>query len=162
MWSRRDDEDQRMRVVAGAHRGRLWSLPRGSPDVGGAAPCDDGGVGPTVLIVDDHADFRAFARTLLEAGGFEVVGEARDGASALSAARRLKPALVLLDVQLPDIDGFAVCEQLASDVPAPLVVLTSSREASSYRRRLGASSARGFIPKAELSAPALAALSHAV
>ena len=79
----------------------------------GPAPCDDGAVGPTVLIVDDHADFRAFARTLLEAGGFEVVGEARDGASALSAARALRPELVLLDVQLPDIDGFAVCEQLA-------------------------------------------------
>ena len=76
------------------------------------ARCEDGGVGTTVLIVDDHRDFRAFARALLEAGGFEVVGEAIDGASALVAARALKPALVLLDVQLPDIDGFAVCEQL--------------------------------------------------
>jgi DNA-binding NarL/FixJ family response regulator len=119
-------------------------------------------VGPTVLIVDDHADFRAFARTLLEAGGFEVVGEARDGASALSAARTLRPGLVLLDVQLPDVDGFAVCEQLAEDEVPPMVVLTSSRDASSYRRRLGGSSARGFIPKAELSAPALATFLHAV
>ena len=117
-------------------------------------------VGPTVLIVDDHGDFRAFARTLLEAGGFEVVGEARDGASALSAARTLRPGLVLLDVQLPDIDGFAVCEQLAEAEASPTVVLTSSREASSYRRRLGGSSARGFIPKAELSAPALAMFVH--
>ena len=63
-------------------------------------------MGTTVLIVDDHRDFRAFARALLEAGGFEVVGEAVDGASALVTARALKPALVLLDVQLPDIDGF--------------------------------------------------------
>src|SRR6187200_2188592 len=83
-------------------------------------------------------------------GGFEVVGEASDGASALVAARALKPGLVLLD-----IDGFAVCEQLAGEEVSPLVVLTSSREASSYRRRLGASSARGFIAKADLSAPAL-------
>ena len=79
-------------------------------------PCEDGAVGPTVLIVDDHADFRAFARTLLEAGGFEVVGEARDGASALVAARALKPGLVLLDIQLPDIDGFALCEQGADRI----------------------------------------------
>jgi CheY-like chemotaxis protein len=136
-----------------------WSgLPRArvSPDVRGGAPCDDDGVGLTVLIVDDHADFRAFARALLVAGGFEVVGEAADGAAALSEARALRPDLVLLDVQLPDIDGFAVCDQLAADEAAPTVVLTSSRDASSYRRRLGASGARGFIPKADLSAPALA------
>ena len=113
-------------------------------------------MGPTVLIVDDHADFRAFARALLAAGGFEVVGEAPDGAAALSQARALKPDLVLLDVQLPDIDGFAVCDQLAADAAPPAVVLTSSRDASSYRRRLGGSSARGFITKADLSAPALA------
>ena len=76
--------------------------------------CDDGGVSTTVLIVDDHADFRGFARTLLEVAGFEVVGEACDGASALLAIRELRPELVLLDVQLPDMDGFAVCEELAA------------------------------------------------
>jgi DNA-binding NarL/FixJ family response regulator len=112
-------------------------------------------MGTTVLIVDDHRDFRAFARALLEAGGFEVVGEAVDGASALVAARTLKPAVVLLDVQLPDIDGFAVCEQLVGEDGPPVVVLTSTRDASSYRRRLGQSRARGFIGKAELSAPLL-------
>ena len=115
-------------------------------------------MGTTVLIVDDHPDFRAFARALLEAGGFEVVGEAHDGASALVAARSLKPALVLLDVQLPDVDGFAVCEQLTAAEGPPVVVLTSSRDPSSYRRRLGETSARGFIAKAELSGPGLAAL----
>jgi two-component system nitrate/nitrite response regulator NarL len=113
-------------------------------------------VDPTVLIVDDHADFRTFARSILEAGGFDVVGEAGDGASALTSARALRPGLVLLDVQLPDIDGFAVCEQLAEDESSPGVVLTSSRDASSFRRRLGGSSALGFIAKAELSAAALA------
>ena len=150
-----------MRVVVGAHQGQPWrcsalSLVRVSPDVAGGARCDDGGVGTTVLIVDDHRDFRAFARALLEAGGFEVVGEAVDGVSALVAARALKPALMLLDVQLPDIDGFAVCEQLAGDDGPPVVVLTSTRDATSYRRRLGQSSARGFIAKAELSGPRLA------
>jgi DNA-binding NarL/FixJ family response regulator len=118
----------------------------------------DGAVGPSVLIVDDHADFRAFARALLAADGFDVVGEAHNGASALAAARSLKPGLVLLDIQLPDIDGFAVCEALASGGDPPVVVLTSSRDASSYRRRLGESSARGFIPKAELSGAGLASL----
>ncbi len=91
-------------------------------------PCEDGAVGPTVLIVDDHADFRAFARTLLEAGGFEVVGEARDGASALAAARALKPGLVLLDIQLPDIDGYEATRRIKAR-PAlqhiPIVVVTS-------------------------------------
>jgi DNA-binding NarL/FixJ family response regulator len=118
-------------------------------------------VGTRVLIVDDHADFRAFARTLLEVEGFEVVGEAHDGASAIAAARLLKPGIVLLDVQLPDKDGFEVCEELAGDDDAPAVVLTSSRDASSYRRRLVGSRARGFIPKAELSGPGLASLAGA-
>ena len=150
-----------MLAVVGAHQGQpsrcsALSLTRDSPDVAGGVWCEDGGVGTTVLIVDDHHDFRALARALLEAGGFEVVGEAVDGASALVAARALRPALVLLDVQLPDIDGFAVCEQLAGDDGRPVVVLTSTRDASSYRRRLGQSSARGFIAKAELSGPRLA------
>jgi DNA-binding NarL/FixJ family response regulator len=112
----------------------------------------------SVLIVDDHADFRTFARTLLQNDGFDVVGEAADGESALAAARDLKPRLVLLDVQLPDIDGFIVCERLADDGDAPVVVLTSSREPSSYRRRLDASSAAGFVPKDELTGAALTAL----
>ena len=109
----------------------------------------------TVLIVDDHASFRSSARALLEAGGFDVVGEAADGRSALSAVQRLRPAVVLLDVQLPDLDGFAVAERLA-EVTA--VVLISSRDASAYRRRLAGSPARGFLAKSELSGPALAAL----
>ena len=133
---------------------------RDNPDVWAAAPCDDGAVATTVLIVDDHADFRAFARLLLRAEGFEVVGEAADGASALAAARALRPDLVVLDIQLPDVDGFAVCEQLAESESAPDVVLTSSRTASSYRRRLGDTSARGFIAKAELSGAGLSALAR--
>ncbi|HXV95956.1 MAG TPA: response regulator transcription factor [Gaiellaceae bacterium] len=112
----------------------------------------------TVLIVDDHAGFRSFARALLESEGFDVVGEAADGASALALARSLTPELVLLDVALPDMDGFAVCEALLGAGIAPAVVLTSSRDASSYRRRLERSRARGFIPKSELSGPALAEL----
>ena len=111
-----------------------------------------------VLVVDDHPSFRRCARELLTAEGFEVVGEAEDGASGLEAAARLRPAVVLLDVQLPDLDGFAVAERLTAESDAPRVVLVSSRDASSYRRRLDGTRARGFIPKAELSGAALSAL----
>jgi DNA-binding NarL/FixJ family response regulator len=121
-------------------------------------PCDDSPVPLTVLIVDDHEGFRQTARALLEADGFEVVGEAADGASAIADTQRLHPELVLLDVQLPDLDGFEVAARLAQRSKAPAVVLTSTRSASSYRRRLANSPARGFIAKSELSGEALAAL----
>jgi DNA-binding NarL/FixJ family response regulator len=110
----------------------------------------------TVLIVDDHAGFRAGAKALLEADGFEVVGEAADGPSALEQARRLAPQVVLLDVQLPGMDGFAVAERLAAEPAAPVVVLVSSRGRGTFRGRLASSPARGFITKAEFSGESLA------
>jgi DNA-binding NarL/FixJ family response regulator len=131
---------------------------RVGPDAVGVGPCNDCAVERTVLIVDDHSGFRSAARALLEADGFEVVGEAADGESALVAAVRLRPALVLVDIQLPDIDGFAVAERLAGSEPAPAIVLISSRAASSYRRRLADSPALGFVAKSELSGAALSAL----
>jgi DNA-binding NarL/FixJ family response regulator len=112
----------------------------------------------TVLIVDDHEAFRESAAALLEAEGFAVVGEAADGGSAIAQAERLRPEVVLLDIQLPDLDGFAVAERLASESDPPIVVLISSREAAAYGPRLGAAVARGFLPKRELSGAALAAL----
>jgi CheY-like chemotaxis protein len=112
----------------------------------------------SVLIVDDHAEFRRMARTLLEAAGFAVVGEAADGQSALTEAARLHPGLVLLDIRLPDLDGFEVADRLARGADPPVVVLTSSRPESTYRRRLAGSRAAGFIAKSELSGAALAAL----
>jgi two-component system, NarL family, nitrate/nitrite response regulator NarL len=122
---------------------------------------DDGRMqrGRTVLIVDDHDAFRSLARSLLEAEGFEVVGEASDGGSAIDTVLRLRPDIVLLDVQLPNLDGFAVAERLAAvHRDRPVVVLVSSRDASSYRRRLAATPARGFITKSQLSGSALSAL----
>jgi DNA-binding NarL/FixJ family response regulator len=112
----------------------------------------------TVLIVDDHVPFRALARRLLESTGYDVVGEADDGSSAIAAAARLRPRVVLLDVQLPDLDGFAVTERLVASDDPPAVILVSSRDASAYRRRLARSPARGFIAKSELTGPMLAAL----
>ena len=111
----------------------------------------------TVLIVDDQPSFRALARTVLQAEGFDVVGEAVDGASALTEAERLRPELVLLDAQLPDTDGFAVAAQLTRDGGGPAVVLTSSRDAADFGPLIAESGALGFVPKAELSAAALAA-----
>jgi DNA-binding NarL/FixJ family response regulator len=112
----------------------------------------------TVLIVDDHSDFRESARALLEFDGFDVVGEAADGKEALIEAERLRPEVVLLDIQLPDEDGFAVAQRLAACVGAPAVVLISSREAAAYGPRLDATPARGFIAKRRLSGEALAAM----
>ena len=112
----------------------------------------------TVLIVDDHGGFRATARALLEAEGYEVVGEAADGANAVAEARRLRPDMVLLDVQLPDMTGFDVAERMAADGACTQVILTSSREASDYGELVDESPARGFIPKDQLSAGAIAEL----
>lgn len=126
---------------------------------------------PTALVVDDHEGFRAFARLILESAGFTVT-EAATGAEAASAAAATSPQLVLLDIQLPDTDGFEVARRLTAaqgppaqqgppgrqDPPAqprPVIVLTSTREASDYGGRIAASPAAGFLPKDQLSAGAL-------
>ena len=109
----------------------------------------------SVLIVDDHPSFRSSARALLEAEGFRVVGEAEDGAGALAGARELRPDLVLLDVQLPDLDGFDVAARLTANGGAPEVILVSSRDRDDLGARVARSGASGFIPKSELSAAAI-------
>ena len=112
----------------------------------------------TILIVDDHPSFRASARAILEAEGFEVVGEAEDVASALAAVRELHPEIVLLDVQLPDGTGFDVAAQLSGNGDRPAVVLVSSRDRADYGSLVEESGAVGFIAKDELSGSALTAL----
>ena len=109
----------------------------------------------TVLIVDDHASFRGLARRVLTAGGFDVVGEAADGAQAIRAVAALLPDVVLLDIQLPDMDGFGVAAALTGNGRSPDIVLVSSRAASDYGTRIADSNALGFIPKADLSPEAL-------
>jgi CheY-like chemotaxis protein len=115
-------------------------------------------VSPRALIVDDHASFRAVARRLLEGGGFEVVGEAADGAAAIAAARDLRPDFVLLDVGLPDMDGIAVAGLLADEPDPPIVVLTSGRDAADYGRGAFDGVAAVFVPKGDLSGARLRSL----
>jgi DNA-binding NarL/FixJ family response regulator len=105
----------------------------------------------TVLVVDDHSGFRTCARRLLEDEGYEVVGEAADGASALTSARELQPELALVDVYLPDLDGFEVAAGLAALDRAPAIILTSSRGRAELESLVPGSGARGFVPKDELS-----------
>jgi len=115
-------------------------------------------VGLSVLIVDDHEEFRRSAGTLLELDGFTVIGGACDAAEALANARDMRPDVVLLDIQLPDLDGFAVAERIALLDDPPIVILVSSRDGTVYGSRLAASPARGFIAKRQLSGAALASL----
>lgn len=110
----------------------------------------------TVLIVDDHSAFRRSARRMLEGEGFEIVGEAEDGSSAIDAVRETQPDVVLLDIALPDLSGYDVAEQLAGS--SSKVVLTSSRAQSDLGRRLRDSSVLGFIPKDRLSGEAIRSL----
>ena len=108
--------------------------------------------------MDDHVSFRRAAAALLQALGAEVVGEAEDGEGAVRAAAALSPDVVLLDVGLPDSDGFAVAARIVAADPARAVVLTSTRDSSDYGGLVAGSAARGFITKSELSGPALAAV----
>jgi DNA-binding NarL/FixJ family response regulator len=119
--------------------------------------CDYGRM-RTIVVVDDHPTFRATARVLLEAEGFDVIGEAEDGASALEQVAALRPEVVLLDVQLPDIDGFEVAARLQRNGERSQIVLTSSRDAADFGTLVERSGARGFVPKDELSGAAIAAL----
>jgi DNA-binding NarL/FixJ family response regulator len=112
----------------------------------------------SVLIVDDHDTFRVLARAVLEASGYSVAGEAADGESALVAAVEVEPDIVLLDIQLPGIDGFTVAERLAQLPRPPAIVLVSTRDEDAYRERLSEAPALGFVNKSDFSGGALAAL----
>jgi DNA-binding NarL/FixJ family response regulator len=112
----------------------------------------------SVLIVDDHATFRSSARAVLEADGFDVVGEAASVGEAVEAVARVQPQIVLLDVELPDGNGFDLAERLTANGSRINVVLVSSRDYSDFVTLVAQSGARGFLPKAELSGERLDAL----
>jgi DNA-binding NarL/FixJ family response regulator len=127
--------------------------------MGKAAGIDDNpAMSRTVLIVDDHEGFRASARRVLEAGGYSVIAEAADGSSGVTAAAESRPDLALVDVQLPDFDGFEVTRRLVEAGDAPAIVLISSHERADFGSLVENSGARGFVSKSDLSAAALEAL----
>jgi len=123
------------------------------PLVNGTIGCHHQHMPGRAIVVDDHQAFRASARRLLEVSGYDVVGEAADGASGLALARELEPELVLLDVALPDMSGFDVADELAGG-PCD-IVLVSSRDPTDLGRRVARSGARGFISKERLSEESL-------
>jgi DNA-binding NarL/FixJ family response regulator len=127
---------------------------------GGGALRDDNReqMAMTLMIVDDHRSFRDAARRVLESAGFVIVGEAADGESALAAIARLRPDVLLLDVQLPGIDGFELASRLTQRGDAPQIVMTSSRDGADFGPLVEQSGARGFIHKADLSGPAIDAV----
>ena len=112
---------------------------------------------PRIVIVDDDSSFLATVRQLLEAEGFVVVGEALTGLDGVALAAELQPDLVLVDVNLPDIDGFEVVERIARGDDAPPVVITSIRSADDFGGLIEESRARAFVTKADISGDALAA-----
>jgi DNA-binding NarL/FixJ family response regulator len=139
--------------------GSVVVLPRAGTVAVRRSPLDDAGMDrPTVLIVDDHAGFREHATELLANAGFEIVAEAVDGRTACELARRFDPTIVLLDVQLPDIDGFAVAREIVDGPSAAAVVLVSTRDAADYGRRPADCGAVGFISKSRLSGDTLRAI----
>lgn len=113
---------------------------------------------PTVLIVDDHTTFRAMVRAVLEADGFEVVGDAADGGAGLAAVAALHPDLVLLDVRLPDGDGFSIAQQLSGRRDSPAVIVTSSSDDPRYPDLARRSGALGFVAKHDLCGTTLRSL----
>ena len=119
---------------------------------------DDVRMRRTVLVVDDHAGFRASVRELFSESRFNVVAEADDAPSALQEFARVRPDVVLLDIALPGTDGFAVAEALAAEARPPAVVLVSTRDASDYGSRLAGAKVRGFIQKQRLSSTVLETL----
>ena len=136
-----------------AHRGTYVGKLEDSVEIKGQASAV-----MTVLIVDDNDVFRSSARAVMQAAGYDVIGEAGDISGAIAQVHALHPDIVLLDIQLPDGDGFTLADQLAIEDQAPTVVLISSRERADYGSRVDDAHAAGFISKVDLSRGTLEAL----
>ena len=111
-----------------------------------------------VLLVDDHPEFRAFARGLITSAGFEVIAEAGDGSAALQAAHLHQPEIVVLDIRLPDMSGLDVARRMTAGPNPPVVILISSGDRREYEQVARDAGAQGFIAKADLTAATLRAL----
>jgi two-component system, NarL family, response regulator DesR len=106
---------------------------------------------PTVLLVDDATCFRGVARSLLERRGYRVVAEADTAATALVSYQVVRPEAALIDLELPDANGFDLAARLVSIDPRLAVLLTSARFDQGFYALAVASGARGFVPKSVLA-----------
>jgi two-component system response regulator DesR len=104
-----------------------------------------------VLLVDDAPFYRRIACELLARRGYAVAGEAETIAAALSLAGAVQPDAALVDVRLPDGDGFDLAARLTRLYPWMAVLLTSSEFDDDFHARADASGARGFVPKLHLA-----------
>ena len=110
---------------------------------------------PRVLLADDHADFRRAARTVVQAAGFEVVGEATSGEEALELVERLRPNLVLMDIRMPGMGGIAATRMLAARRPQTTTILLSTYAVEDLPPQTLTCGAAGYVPKAEFGPRAL-------
>jgi|SRR5579864_3346751 two-component system invasion response regulator UvrY len=109
-----------------------------------------------VLVVDDQAPFRAAARAVLRhAEGFELVGEASSGAEAIALADELRPALVLMDINMPEMTGIEATRRIVAGHPDVVVVLCSTYELEDLPADAATSGARAYVNKERLSAALL-------
>ncbi len=110
----------------------------------------------SVLIVDDQEPFRSAARMVVElTDGFEVVGEAETGEAGVEMTGELEPDLVLVDINMPGIDGLEATRRITSTRPETKVVIFSTYEASEYESRAKDAGAIAFIPKSDFDPGAL-------
>jgi DNA-binding NarL/FixJ family response regulator len=116
----------------------------------------------TVVTIDDQPRFRALARQLVDSvPGLHVIADASTGHEGLALVRSLRPDVVLLDVNLPDIDGIKVCVQLREERPTPMVILVSSDDEPEYATAAHECGALAFVPKQRLTAALLQAILRA-
>jgi CheY-like chemotaxis protein len=105
----------------------------------------------SILVVDDEPTFRRLARLLLASQGFVVVAEAGSVADAVSTARRVKPSAALVDVELPDGDGFELAGRLSAMPWSPRIVVTSVQSGADFTTEARRVGAEAFVLKADLA-----------
>jgi DNA-binding NarL/FixJ family response regulator len=106
----------------------------------------------SVLVVDDQAPFRSAARAVLRRlEGFEFAGEAASGPEAIELVDRLRPALVLMDINMPEMSGIEATRQITAAHPDVVVILCSTYDAADLPRAAAASGATAYVNKERLA-----------
>jgi DNA-binding NarL/FixJ family response regulator len=113
-----------------------------------------------ILIVDDHPSFRSTARMLFESEGYEVVGEAADGAEAIGLAQALQPDIVLLDVAMPQVNGLEALPRIKAERPETKIIMVTVHDEDAYRRAAAERGADAFLLKKTLTTTLLPTIQH--